>query len=710
MKRLILACSAIMAAVALATPRSATRAAAKDWTIQSLDCSTTLGHIRVLKSGTDNHIGKLGVQITQAGGSVPVFKVDVSTLLGPALNDATTVQPNPGTVLDLQVGIGAANSVLADPLTNGDTIAVNGSALLQPGATVQLFDLTVLPGAAISGDIATCPGVGLSRTLTVSTAGFDLIAPGVPNSVCGPDLTAGTAPTPLNPGPCFTIQNALFYARDGDTIVVETGIYEICSTITVDKLVNITAGASSTPGNALVILHSFAGQTVFHVTAVGGSGAPTSSSGASAPASGSTQVGPVGQSTHAAINGLAIGGAFLPAAAAIFLDNDGYTDVTNNVLGGEPLHNPAFTGVPCVPNSNPLPSGFPASAPPGFTLVPPTPMAKSEIFGNATNVILSNSDHPNISNNSILGSAIFEFSPVLAVGEVLTGFGIVTSECLGLQADASDSINMTNNLIDRNTNAGVWLCSDGGGLHNIKTNVVRNNGRGIVLRAIEDSTLDSNTVSNNFQDGIIVYDASTNNTISNNTIESHRTPGAAGIRIGDFGGGLYPLLTTLTGNKLLRNWIGLDIAGARSTIGTNNIITAEDIRTAVFIQVGSQGAPTITQPQGTVLHLNQIFFNGGCVSFQGCAIRLDNFVTVNVDATQNNFGLPVDADVNTVLWHKPNDPTLGLISAGQPNQGAGPSPAATGTPFPCTGPNVPPGCTATPTPSTGATPSPTATP
>ncbi|HEY8838285.1 MAG TPA: right-handed parallel beta-helix repeat-containing protein, partial [Dehalococcoidia bacterium] len=613
MKRLILACSAIMAVVALATPRSATRAAATDWTIQSLDCSTTLGHIRVLKSGIINSsIGNLGVQITQVGGTP--FLVDVSTLLG-SLSAATTVQPNPGTVLDLQVGIGAANSV-TDPLTNGNTIAVTGSALLQPGATVQLFDAAT---GLLVGGAAKCPGVGLSRTLTVSTAGFDLIAPGVPNSVCGPDLTAGTAPTPLNPGPCFTIQNALFYARDGDTIVVETGIYEICSTITVDKLVNITAGASSTPGNALVILHSFAGQTVFHVTAVGGSGAPTSSSGASAPASGSTQVGPVGQSTHAAINGLAIGGAFLPAAAAIFLANDGYTDVTNNVLGGEPLHNPAFTGVPCVPNSNPLPSGFPASAPPGFTLVPPTPMAKSEIFGNATNVILSNSDHPNISNNSILGSAIFQFSPVLAVGEVLTGFGIVTSECLGLQADASDSINMTNNLIDRNTNAGVWLCSDGGGLHNIKTNVVRNNGRGIVLRAIEDSTLDSNTVSNNFQDGIIVYDASTNNTISNNTIESHRTPGAAGIRIGDFGAGLYPLLTPLTGNKLLRNWIGLDIAGARSTIGTNNIITAEDIRTAVFIQVGSQGAPTITQPQGTVLHQNQIFFNGGCASFQGCA-------------------------------------------------------------------------------------------
>ena len=689
MKRLLVACAVIAGIVLFAAiSQSGTHAAASDFLITGLNCGSTPGHIFVTNENPAAvTVGTLAIVVTPAGGS-PSAPLAVPTGTSPISS---------GVTLDLQVGPGATTSPSFTPpaaIVSSQSVALTSQPLLQPGTKASLVD-TAAPTVQFDSEV--CPGVGLSRTLTVSTAGFDLIAPNSPNAFCGPDLTGGATPTPANPGPCFTIQNALIYARDGDTIVVESGIYEICSTIEVSKLVNITAGSNTTPGDAKTILHSFTGTTVFHVTAVGATGSPTSGA--------STQVGPTGQSTHVAINGFAIGGTSLPAAAAISLDNDAYTDVTNNVLGGQPLANPEFTGEPCPPTAQPLPPGF------GFTS--PAPVTKTETFGNAANIILSNSDHPNISNNSILGSAIFQFSPVLAIGDVLTGFGIVTSECLGLGPDASDSINMTNNLIDRNTNAGVWLCSDGGGLHNIKTNVVRNNGRGIVLRAIEDSTLDSNTVSNDFQDGIVVYDASTNNTISNNTIESHRTPGAAGIRIGDFGAGLYPLLTTLTGNKLLRNWIGLDIAGARSTTGTNNIITAEDIRTAVFIQVGSQGAPTITQPQGTVLHQNQIFFDGGCVSFQGCAIRLDNFVTVNVDATQNNFGLPVDADVNTVLWHKPNDPTLGLISAAQPNQGAAqpsPSPAATGTPFPCTGPNVPPGCTATPTPSTGATPSPTATP
>jgi len=125
------------------------------------------------------------------------------------------------------------------------------------------------------------------------------------------------------------------------------------------------------------------------------------------------QVGPTCQSTHVAINGFAIGGTSLPAAAAISLDNDAYTDVTNNVLGGQPLANPEFTGEPCPPTAQPLPPGF------GFTS--PAPVTKTETFGNAANIILSNSDHPNISNNSILGSAIFQFSPVLAVGDVLRG-------------------------------------------------------------------------------------------------------------------------------------------------------------------------------------------------------------------------------------------------------------------------------------------------
>src|SRR6185437_16714617 len=99
--------------------------------------------------------------------------------------------------------------------------------LLLPGATVQLFD-----GTSVFGALQTCPAAAvLSHTLTVSTAGFDFIAPNEPNSLCGPDLPTGVLPTATLPGPCRTIANALVYARDGDTIEVEAGIYEVCDTI-----------------------------------------------------------------------------------------------------------------------------------------------------------------------------------------------------------------------------------------------------------------------------------------------------------------------------------------------------------------------------------------------------------------------------------------------------------------------------------------------
>jgi parallel beta-helix repeat protein len=383
--------------------------------------------------------------------------------------------------------------------------------------------------------------------------------------------------------------------------------------------------------------------------------------------------------------------------------------VTNNVIGGDTLNNPAFTGIPCPPVGQPLPRGF----------TPPTPVARAEVFGNAAGIILQNSDHANIANNAILGSASFQFAPVLATGTVLAGFGIVTAECLGLGSDASDALTLGFNLIERNTNAGVWLCSDGGGLHQLRANTLRHNGRGIVLRGIADSLIDANVLTDQFQDGVVVYDAAENNTISNNTIESSRTPGAAGIRLGGFGAGLYPLATTVTGNKLVRNWNGLVIAGARTTLATSNTITAEGIRTAVLLQVGSTGAVATTQPAGTQLHQNQLVDNGGCGATGGCAIRLDRFVTVDVDAAGNNFGLPPGADVNAVLWHKPNDPSLGYITADQslpalasptppslttgipasptPTPGPITSPPAGGTsagPF-CVRPNYPPGCIST---------------
>lgn len=690
MKRLICAGAALLFLLVLVRP-AGIYADPTDFFINTLDCTSVPGHIKLTNNKNQtvalNGAGTfLTVLITPPSGGLAT-SIRVTDQATPTTINAV----NANATIDLQVGPGASQNPnpFVGVIADGNSLALTSAQLLVPGATVQLSDSTNAFGTP-----QTCPTASvLSHTLTVSTVGFDFIAPNVPNSVCGPDLPAGALPTVASPGPCLTIANALFYARDGDTIVVEAGIYEVCNTIEVSKLVKITANGNK------VILHSLLGTTVFHVTAVGAG------------------VGPTNIANHAGIDGFAIGGAFQPADAAIFLDGDAFTDVTNNVLGGEKLNNPAFTGIPCPPAGSPLPTGFKA----------PTAVAKAEVFGNAAGIILANSDHPNISNNSILGSSIFQFSPVLSTGDVLTGFGIVTAECLGLGSDASDGLTLSQNLIDRNVNAAIWMCSDGGGLHQLKSNTVRNNGRGVVLRGIADSLIDANIISDDYQDAVVLYDASENNTISNNTIESSRTPGAAGIRLGGFGAGLHPLATTVTGNKLLRNWIGMVIAGARNTVATGNTITAEDIRTAVLLQVGSTGAETTTQPVGTQLHQNTIIYNGGCAATAGCAIRLDAGVTVDVDATSNSFGLPPSADVNTVLWHKTNDPSLGFIHADQsvPTLTT-PSPFSSSTPLPSsttvTGPtstpgpasppanggfcivaNYPPGCISTPTPTPTAT-------
>jgi parallel beta-helix repeat protein len=280
---------------------------------------------------------------------------------------------------------------------------------------------------------------------------------------------------------------------------------------------------------------------------------------------------------------------------------------------------------------------------------------------NAAGILVQNSDHPDIYNDAILGGASFQFSPALATGQVLTGFGIVSSECLGQGSDASDGVIVSYDLIAKNVNAGIWICSDGGGGHLINTSTIRNNGRGVVLRAVSNTLLDTNTISDNYQDALVLYDAATNNTIQKNIIESSQTPGAAGIRLGGFGAGLSPLQTNIYNNTIMRNDTDVVLTGARNTSLQSNVITATVGRTAILLQVGSQGATQYTQPTGTVLRLNEVVSDGQCSATSGCAIRLDQYVTSDVDAAQNNFGLPSGVDPDTVFWHKPNDPSLGFI-------------------------------------------------
>src|SRR5579875_32325 len=664
-----------------------------DFALGTPNCNVTPGLIPVINtSGATNPLSTLAIQIVPPTG--PSFgPTQINGVIVPA---GTYSVAGNATIL-LEVGPGATTSppITGTTLPNNQHIALPSTNDLAPNVQIFLYDsvnCNVLSSATCGQSAAAA-----QRTFFVATNGSDTVG-GLPNTQCSPETpTAGFPGSSISSGPCLTIQNALNYARDGDTIQVDTGIYEVCSTINVSKLVKITAN-----GNR-VILHSFTGDTVFHVTAVGaappsGPGAPSGSTGVGA----SPSINVLGGFTQfAQIDGLAIGGATKPGAAAIVLDNDAYTAITNNVIGGDPIANPQFT---CT-NGKPQP------------LLSNPQNAAPETFGNAEGIILANSDHPFIANNDILGAAIFSFSPILATGQVLTGFGIVTQECLGLGPDASDAVTLLNNLITRNVNAGIWLCSDGGGLHQIRSNVLRNNGRGLVLRAIDNTVIDSNTITGDYQDGIVIYDAANNNAITNNTIESHQTPGAAGIRLGDFGGGLFPLATTIGGNTLLRNWVDIVIAGARNTQLYGNTITADRDRTGILLQVGSTGAPAYTQPSGTVIGVagqppNKIISNGQCGATAGCAIRLDQGVTVNVDATgsggasggahpsPNNFGLPPGADVNTVLWHKPNDPGLGFINTGSNVATPTPTPSSTATPTPTPTATVSPTPTATPSSST----------
>jgi parallel beta-helix repeat protein len=644
------------------------QAALSDFRIQTLNCTLGgLSHIVITYPVTTPPAqpfvvgaNTLTVNIFQPGNPTPTSYVVNSTILSPpppgSVNPAIIYSVPPTGLVDLQVGPTAMQfPTPAVPPTAPTQVALTTTPLLGPGVTVTLTDA---PGGTVL-DTKACSPTTPGTTWFVSPQGFDMFPGGLFNTQCGPDLPVGTPPSATNLGPCLTIENALSYANDGDTIVVEPGNYEVCDTIEVSKLVTIRSGLSPTPvitaGKSL--LHAFYGQTLFHVTAIG---YPSVNSPNNIPTSLSSN-GIAGKSVinsgyHTAINGLTLGGSSQSGAGAIYLDGDANTDVTNNVIGGQGFTNPAFTGIPCA-----QPQPFPPATP----ITPP--VQKFESLGNAAGIILRASNNANIFNNAILGTTSFPFVDTLIPGATQTGFGIATSECLGLGIDTSDGAVISFNLIEKNSNAAIWFCSDGGGGHMINTNTIRDNGRGVLLRAITDTFVDSNAISNDLQDGIVLYDAASNNTIFRNVIESHRTSGAAGIRIGGFGAPYYPLQTEVNSNTLRRNWIGIVIAGARSTSGTGNIITAEALRTGILLQVGSISAPALTQPVDTIFLLNQIVSNGGCTAQAGCAVRLDSGVTTSATFTQDNFGLGVNTDVNTVLWHQLNDPSLGPIRASQPN-------------------------------------------
>jgi parallel beta-helix repeat protein len=398
-------------------------------------------------------------------------------------------------------------------------------------------------------------------------------------------------------------------------------------------------------GGVKVVLKAKGGIPIFDVVAQGGPG------------------------KHVLISGLYVGGGGNgpkdSAEAAFRLLNDNFTEIANNIIGAEDL---------------PINNG----------------------------IVLNNSDHSNIHDNVIQGNSGFTFTPTLTVGKNLTGFGIVTFECFGTPGPGvSDSVTINNNLFTNLWLAGIWLCSDGAGEHQITNNTFRNNWRGIALKDVTNSKVDANVLTDDKSDGIVVYGASLRNVISNHRVESHVAPDAAGIRVGWIADPIVPLDNRLDGNRLARDTVAVHIFGARTTQLHNNEIKISGARTAILITPSTFPLDPGTQPRDTEITGNIIVFTGPCAQVIGCGIRLVG-TTVPVLATDNDWGLRQVADVEGVIYHKLDDPVLGLVTFTPFRNQANTTPVATSTP--AMGGTPPGGSTSTPAMPVQSTPTSTSTP
>ncbi len=378
-----------------------------------------------------------------------------------------------------------------------------------------------------------------------------------------------------------------------------------------------------------VVLKAIPGITIFEVTAQGG------------------------PNLHATIRDFTMGGNYQAgsSAAAIVLRDDYYTEIANNIIGAQDL---------------PINNG----------------------------IVLSNSDHANIHDNTVQGSSHLTFTPVLEVGRNTSGFGVVTLECFGgTPGGVSDSVTVYRNLFTNQLIAGVWLCSDGAGKHEIRENTFRGNWRGIALKDTTNTTVAANTLTDDRSDGIILYGASLRNTVSGNRVESHIAAAAAGIRVGWIADPVMPLSNFITGNVLIRDTIGIHIFGARTTIVQSNELKISGNRTAVLVTPSTTPLDPGTQPFDTEITSNVIVFIGPCNAVVGCGIRLVG-TTVPVLAINNDWGLRRTADVEGVVWHRRDDPVLGQVTF-EPFKD---QVLATITPSPTPNPfaTAPPGATGTP--------------
>lgn len=492
-----------------------------------------------------------------------------------------------------------------------------------------------------------------------------VVAPG--GSDTNPCVVPSMGATDPTTFACATIQGAIDKTRDRDLVLVLPGTYDIAKPIEVSDLIEIfaastvtgtpTAVTTSSSGGQItsattgctgtgikVVLRSANGDPIFHVSAVG---SPT---------------------LFPVVSGFILGGSInFINPGAIQLDGTSYAQILCNIIGQEDLPN---------------------------------------MIG----ILLKNADNVFIHDNTIHGSSQFPISPVLGPTPPVGGFGIVTSECLG--SGRSDDALILNNLLTYNSNGGLLFCSDGAGGHVLIGNTVRTNGRGIVLRDANDVIVAANAIQENYYDGIELLGTSGDNILTNNSIESHDGPNSSGILLqGD--GLLFPIDNVLVSNFFRRNKVNVNIVGARRTlIGVDktvkntlegkfgpaghvflidpaNVMTADGERTDILLSLGNptgqainSASPSFGQPSDTVIRTNTIISNGPCNATRGCAIRLTAGVTVNIDATGNEWGVMQNDEIRGAIWDKFHDPALGQVLVAVPGSPIAGTPAATPTAFP----------------------------
>jgi hypothetical protein len=199
-----------------------------------------------------------------------------------------------------------------------------------------------------------------------------------------------------------------------------------------------------------------------------------------------------------------------------------------------------------------------------------------------------------------------------------------------------------------------------------------------------DTTSRQNTIGDNDYDRIDILDASQDNLLDGNQIESQEGPSSTGVLL-QGSGSLFPLGNTLSDNEIRRNRVDVLISGARATRFVGNSITAIGERTAVLLAIGNAsglGGSRFGQPSGTIFRSNKLYEDGVCTGLRGCAVRLLPGVTTSIDATQNDFGVSDAVDIQAAIWDHGRDAELGtVVFSGQLGQAATPPPRPTAAPF-----------------------------